>query len=221
MLQRVLAEAGRLPGVTTAVAVATGVAAIPGRADRVLRGIESLQRLAELDESLRMLSTFEESLARLADLGASVNRLATAVEVLPGLADSAAALPELTRHAEALARLSDSAAALPELARHAAALTELTEHAASLTELTAHAASLTELTQHAAALPELVPRVQSVELMVESIIGYLGTLQPTVDELTLAASDLQRAVGPIGRIAGRIPGSRAREAVEEGLRAKT
>jgi hypothetical protein len=201
MLQRVLAEAGRLPGVTTAVAVATGVAAIPGRADRVLRGIESLQRLAELDESLRMLSTFEESLARLADLGASVNRLATAVEVLPGLADSAAALPELTRHAEALARLSDSAAALPDLARHAAALTELTPHAA--------------------ALPELVPRVQSVELMVESIIGYLGTLQPTVDELTLAASDLQRAVGPIGRIAGRIPGSRAREAVEEGLRAKS
>ncbi len=198
MVQRVLAEAGRLPGAGTVTAVVLGVAAIPGRADRVLRGVESLQRLAELDDSLRMLSTFEQSLARLADLGASVDRLATAVEVLPGLADSASALPELTRHAEALA--------------------ELTQHASALAELTEHASALTELTRHAAALPELVPRVQSVEQMVETIIGYLDTLQPTVDELTLAASDLQRAVGPIGRIAGRIPGSRARD-LEDGRRA--
>ena len=45
--------------------------------------------------------------------------------------------------------------------------------------------------------------------MVERIIGYLDTLQPTVDELTHAASDLKNAVAPIGRIAGRLPGSRA------------
>ncbi|PZR64858.1 MAG: hypothetical protein DLM63_13495 [Solirubrobacterales bacterium] len=68
-----------------------------------------------------------------------------------------------------------------------------------------------ELTQHAAALPELAPRVRSVELMVERIIVYLDTLQPTVDELTHAAADLQRAVDPIGRIAGPLPGSKARQ----------
>ena len=65
----------------------------PRRIDGILRGVESLERLAELDDSLRLLGTFEESLARLADLGESVDKLALAVESLPGLAESAAALP--------------------------------------------------------------------------------------------------------------------------------
>lgn len=202
MAPRVLADAARLPvfGLGVSVSVVRTVASVPQRVDGIVRGIESLERIAELDDSIRLLSTFEQSLARLADLGESVDRLSMSVGSLPGLADSAASLPELTKHA----------AALTELTEHAGALAELTKHAAALQELTEYAATLPELTQHAAALPELAPRVRSVELMVQKIIGYLETLQPTVDELTLAASDLHRAVGPIGRIAGRLPGSKAR-----------
>lgn len=181
-----------LPGVSTAADVVQSVIELPRTLDRLSRALGSLDRLAELDETLKTLSGFEASLEKIASLSDSVEKLSAAVEILP--------------------ELTASAAALPELAQHAAALADLTTHAEALTELTKHAESLPELTRHAAALPELAPRVESVEAMVQGIIEYLDTLQPTVRELTIAAADLQRTVGPIGRIAGRLPGSKVRPA---------
>jgi methyl-accepting chemotaxis protein len=181
-----------LPGVSTGIDVVQSIIELPRTLDRLSRALGSLDRLAQLDETLRTLSTFSDSLERIALLSDSVEKLSAAVEILPELSASAASLPELTQHASALAAL--------------------TVHAEALTELTKHAESLPELTRHAAALPELAPRVASVELMVQSIIEYLESLQPTVRELTIAAADLQRSVGPIGRIAGRLPGSKLKEA---------
>ncbi|WP_354698494.1 hypothetical protein DSM112329_04176 [Paraconexibacter sp. AEG42_29] len=188
-----LEHPSRLPVVGLTLSITQHAVAIPRRIDGILRGIESLAVLAENAGALPELTRHAEALSR--------------------LADSAASLPELTANAAALAELSQHASALSELTTHAAALAELTQHAGALTELTGYAAALPDLTRHAAALPELTPRVQSVELMVEQIISYLETLQPTVNDLTLAASDLNRAVGPIGRIVGRLPGSKARAEV--------
>ena len=169
---------GRLPGADIGLSITRRVLAIPVRIDGILRGVESLQMLA--------------------DGAAALPELTRHAEALAGLAKSVESLPELTAHA----------AALEELTRHAGALAELTIHAAALAELPEHAATLPELSRHAAALPDLAPRVQSVELMVERILVYLDALQPAVNDLTNAASDLNLAVAPISRIAGRMPGSK-------------
>lgn len=121
----------RVPGVARAQATTRALLALPGRLDRVLRGLEQLDRIDDL-------------------------------------VDSAAALPELTTHARVLP----------------------------------------ELTRNAASLPELAPRMASVEEMVLAIIDYLEKLEPTVEQLTLAAGELHGAVAPISRVARRLPGAR-------------
>lgn len=146
--------------------------------------------LAELPRTLERLAGAMQSLDRLADLDETLRVLGTFETSLAGIASIA----------DSVERLAGSVASLPELTQAAAALPMLAEHAGSLPALTANAA----------ALPELVLRVAAVELMVSRIMGDLDTLRPAVDNLTTAATDLQRAVGPIGRIAGRLPGSRHR-----------
>jgi hypothetical protein len=131
---------------------------------------------------------------------------------LPDLVERVEALGDLTEHASQLAELTRHAAALEELTHHASALHDLTRHAASLEELNRHASALPALTEHAAVLPDLVTRVERVETMVLDVLRDLADLRPTVDALTLAAGDLGRAVDPLGRIAGRLPGGRARGA---------
>jgi prefoldin subunit 5 len=109
-------------------------------------------------------------------------------------------LRALTAAGGPLDRIADVSASLERLA----ALDESLRQLGNLEE------TLQQLTASVATLPELPERVRAIE-------GLVGNLQPSLDQLETAIADLQRTIGtlgqslvPIGRLAGRVPGGRAR-----------
>jgi hypothetical protein len=139
--------------------------------------------------------------------------ISTVVELGRSALELPRTLERLSRSLVTIDRLAELDESLRRLSTFEPSLARIGESLPSLAESTS---TLPELTCHAAALPELVPRVENLEQMVQQIIVYMGALQATVEELTTAAADLQRSVGPIGRIAGLLPGSKARAALAMG-----
>lgn len=115
-----------------------------------------------------------------------------ALKVLPGMARDTAAM---ARHTEVLDEVAAATGALPELREEMARVAAATE---SIARIDARMATIEEampvlvaVQQHLSQLPETMDRL---ELRLEELSATLGTLQ--------------ESLGPIGRLAQRMPGGR-------------
>ena len=172
-----------------------------------LEHLPNLEALQSIKQSLDRLSQPGGALDRLADISETLDRLAKLDESLRQLGALDEALTEIAQVAEAVARLAQITEHLPQLVQATEALPQLTESASSLPELV----------KAASALPDLPERVRAVEGLVESAVGNLDRLEPSLDQLGTQIAELQRVVAglgealePIGRLAGRMPGVRSR-----------
>jgi ABC-type transporter Mla subunit MlaD len=147
--------------------------------------------------NLEALRGIRQSLDRLSQPGGALDRLADISETLDRLA-------QLDESLRQLGALDESLNAIAAVAEAVAQLADVTDHLPQLVEATA-------------ALPELPERVRSVETLVESAVGNLDRLQPSLDQLGTQIAELQHvidglggALEPIGRLAGRVPGGNRR-----------
>jgi predicted nuclease with TOPRIM domain len=120
---------------------------------------------------------------------------------LGGTAELVAALKVLPRIAENTASMAKDTRALAELTRDMARVAERTE---GIQTMDARMANIE------ATMPVLVD-VQKDLAMVPDIIAKLDarieTLSLLLDELAKSVEGLQRSITPLGRLAGRLPGS--------------
>jgi hypothetical protein len=120
-------------------------------------------------------------------------------------------------HLPNLEALQSIKTSLDRLSQPGGALDRLADISETLERLAELDASLPLLVEATSALPELPERVQSVEGLVGEAVGNLDRLQPSLDRLGQQIAELQETIGglggalePIGRLAGRVPGSNRR-----------
>lgn len=133
--------------------------------------------------------------------------LAAALAVVPAIAEQTASLYEMTR---TLRRISDDTSALPPLRenmeRVAEATSILSEVDAKLATISDAMPVLVEVQRHLDRLPETMAGLDAgigrLTLLIEEML-------PSMDALGGNVETLREELGPVSRLASRVPGQRS------------
>jgi phage-related minor tail protein len=136
-----------------------------------------------------------------------------ALRTIPEIVENTAAMREhtahLTRVADALDRVAGDTAALPglreEMAEVSGATSVLGGMDSRLATVEAAMPVLVEVQEHLAALPETMGRLDDG---IDRLSGLMERILTTLDVLNGSIETLQGALGPMGRLASRVPGQK-------------
>ena len=135
----------------------------------------------------------------------------SALRVLPEIAERTAAMERHTAVLEEVARgmqeVSDDTTALPGLRKDMARVAETTSVLepmdGRMSEIQGAMPVLVEVQQHLARLPETIERLDG---RIGELSVLLERMLESLDSLSDGISELQQGVGPLGRLARRVPG---------------
>ena len=132
--------------------------------------------------------------------------LAAALRIIPSIAQHTAKLHEMTR---TLRRVSDDTEALPplraDMARVAEATSILDAMDSRLGKIETAMPVLVEVQRHLDQLPQTVARLDDG---IERLSTLMEQLLPSLDGLAAGVEELRVEVGPVSRLARRVPGRR-------------
>ena len=132
--------------------------------------------------------------------------LAEALAIVPAIAEHTASLYEMTR---TLKRISDDTAALPplraDMERVAEATSILPEVNAKLKAISDAMPVLVEVQRHLAQLPETVA---GLDAGVDRLSLLIEQMLPAMEALGGNVETLREELGPVSRLASRVPGQR-------------